>query len=85
MPNYSYKVRVLAAFDSIAPGLVELKVLGMLLLELTRSQWYARAFRLTLSTENEVKATSEANETPLPPTWKKWMKIVSLFDMYLAE
>lgn len=52
MPNYSYKVRVLAAFDSIAPGPVELGVI-----------------------ENEVKATSEANETPLPLTWKRWMKI----------
>ncbi|KAF8442770.1 hypothetical protein BGX38DRAFT_1201154 [Terfezia claveryi] len=51
MPNYSYKVRVLAAFDSIAPGPVELGVI-----------------------ENEVKATSEANGTPLPHTWKKWMK-----------
>lgn len=36
---------------------------------------------LTLSTEDEVKATSEANETPLPPTWRKWTKIVSLFDV----
>jgi len=38
MPNYSYKVRVLAAFDSIAPGPVELEVIGMSwLLEVTRS------------------------------------------------
>lgn len=32
---------------------------------------------LTLSTENELQVATRAHRTPLPSTWKKWVKTVS--------
>ena len=78
MPNYSYKVRVLAAVDSIGPGPVELQEIGTFALSLRGLRRHVcKAAQLTPSTEAEVQTACELNNTLLPSTWKKWMKTVS--------